>query len=309
MIDEFYIRMDEKEYFNCPICACIGYFDGMHRGHQALIKETIRLSRKYDCDTAMITFEPDPWVTIKGMTTVRHISTMRQRIQKAEEFGIQHVIILSFSRDMSELSPAEFINLIHERLNLKAIVCGFDFHYGYKGLGNSETLHQDADCEVVVVPAVEDEAGKISSTRIDQALLDGNMAEVQSMLGFDYEIDGYVIHGAHIGEGMGYATANIGYDAEYLLPKLGVYAGFVKVENIKYQAMINLGHNPTLNYRKRPSLEAHLMNYDGNLYGKEVSVILKEYVREEKKFASEDELIQQLNHDVKTISEILDQYE
>lgn len=309
MIDEFYIHMDEMERFEKPICACIGYFDGMHKGHQALIKETIRLSRKYACDTAMITFEPDPWVTIKGMTSVKHISTMRQRIQKAEEFGIQHMIILCFSRDMSELSPAAFMNLIHERLNLKAVVCGFDFHYGYKGLGDFKTLRQDADCEVSVVPAVEDAFGKISSTRIDQAILAGNMQDVKAMLGFDYEIDGYVIHGSHIGEGMGYATANIGYDAEYLLPKLGVYAGFVKVEEKKYRAMINLGHNPTLNYQKRPSLEAHLMNYDGNLYGKEVSVIFAAYVREEKKFANEEALIEQLNRDVKTISGILDQYE
>lgn len=264
-----------------PLCACIGYFDGMHLGHQALIHKTLEMAEKYDCESALITFDPDPWVTIKGMNDLHHITTMRQRINLAVSFGIENIVILKFTKEMSEKSPEEFVREILGQINLKGIVCGFDFHYGYKGQGNSETLKQQADFEVSVVEAVSDETGKISSTRISEAIVQGNMPEANRMLGYEYQIEGRVIHGRHIGTGMGFPTANVGYSKEYILPKKGVYVCYARIGSVFCRAMVNIGHNPTVNYTDKMSLEAHLIDFKGDLYGKMITVYFIQYLRPE----------------------------
>lgn len=291
------------------LCACIGYFDGMHKGHQALIAETISLAKEKHCESALITFDPDPWVTIKGIKEVHHITTMRQRINIAVSLGIQNIVILKFTKEMSEQSPVEFIEKTLGQLNLYGLVCGFDFHYGFKGAGNCESLQNDAPYEVRVVEAVEDETGKISSTRISAAIEQGNMEEAARMLGYEYQIDGTVIHGRHIGTGMGFPTANVGYSTEYILPKKGVYACYAKIGGKKIRAMVNIGHNPTVNYTDRMSLEAHLIDFKGDIYGRMITVSFIRYLRPEMKFRNADNLVMQLDQDLRDTNRILDAYE
>ena len=128
-----HISLANLKKIHTPLVACIGYFDGLHVGHQKLLAKTVELSKKYGCETAMITFDPDPWVVIRGMQKVKHITTMRQRINKAVELGMENIVLLDFTRDMSEMDPSDFLNRILGALNLKALVCGFDFHFGYHG--------------------------------------------------------------------------------------------------------------------------------------------------------------------------------
>lgn len=305
----FDLKIGSERKMLKPIVACIGYFDGMHKGHQALIKETVKLAKENNCETAMICFEPDPWVVIKDLKDIKHIFTMRERINLSVSFGIQNIIILHFTKEMSELSSKQFINLIESQLNLKGIVCGFDFHYGYHGEGNIDTLKNEVDYKVVVVDAVEDEKGKISSTRISQAIINGNFKEVNKMLGFDYCITGYVIHGSHKGTSIGFPTANIKYDKEYLLPKPGVYAGFVEIHNKKHPAMINLGHNPTFNYKDELSLEAHIFDFNEDIYNQNIKIFFIEFIREERKFKSFNNLRMQLDQDSRQIKKLLENYE
>ncbi len=291
------------------LCACIGYFDGMHKGHQALIEETIRLAEEKQCESAMITFDPDPWVTVKGITEVHHITTMRQRINIAVSLGIQNIVILKFTKQMSEQSPSDFLKNTLGQLNLCGLVCGFDFHYGFKGAGNCESLKNEASFDVRVVSAVEDESGKISSTRISQAIERGKMEEAARMLGYEYQIDGTVIHGRHIGTGMGFPTANVGYSSEYILPKKGVYACYAKIGTKKIRAMVNIGHNPTVNYTDRMSLEAHLIGFKGDIYGRMITISFIHYLRPEMKFRNADNLVMQLDQDLRDTNRILDAYE
>jgi riboflavin kinase/FMN adenylyltransferase len=210
---------------------------------------------------------------------------------------------------MSEQSPAEFIEKTLGQLNLYGLVCGFDFHYGFKGAGNCESLQNDAPYEVRVVEAVEDETGKISSTRISAAIEQGNMEEAARMLGYEYQIDGTVIHGRHIGTGMGFPTANVGYSTEYILPKKGVYACYAKIGGKKIRAMVNIGHNPTVNYTDRMSLEAHLIDFKGDIYGRMITVSFIRYLRPEMKFRNADNLVMQLDQDLRDTNRILDAYE
>ena len=292
-----------------PLCACIGYFDGMHKGHQALIEETIRMAGEHNCESALITFDPDPWVTIKGIDHIRHITTMRQRINLAVDFGIQNIVILKFTKQMSEKTPTEFVTEILGQLNLSGIVCGFDFRYGYKGAGDCEMLKKEAPYDVRVVDAVSDEIGKISSTRISECIEKGDMPAANAMLGYEFQIDGTVIHGRHIGTGMGFPTANVAYSGEYILPRRGVYACYVKTGKQRYRAMVNIGHNPTVNYTDRMSLEAHIIGFEGNLYGKMITVSFIRFLRPEMKFRNADNLVMQLDQDLRDTRKILDAYE
>ena len=154
---------------NIPIalCACIGYFDGMHLGHRKLIEDTVQMAESPGCESALITFDPDPWVTIRGIRDIRHITTMRQRMNMAVSMGIGNIVVLKFTEEMSRLAPEEFITGILGQLNLRGLVCGFDFHYGYQGKGDCHSLKEGAPCEVRVIDAVEDEYGKIEEPYIE----------------------------------------------------------------------------------------------------------------------------------------------
>jgi riboflavin kinase / FMN adenylyltransferase len=301
--------LESNRIYSKPMCACIGYFDGMHKGHQVLIEKTIEMAKKYHCESALITFDPDPWVTIKHAKDVKHISTMRERLNRAVEYGIQNIIILDFTTEFSQLSPEDFVQQILSKISLKGIVCGFDFHYGAMGKGSAETLKQTEGLEVEVVQPIEDDLGKISSTRITKCIEEGKMQEASKMLGYNFRISGIVVHGRNKGHSIGFPTANLQFDPEYILPRTGVYTGFVIIQNERYKAMINLGHNPTFNLREDISLEANIFDFNRDIYGKFITIEFIEFVREEKKFSSKGNLIMQLEQDIVTIKKKLKNYE
>ena len=295
------ISMETEQFFSKPMCACIGYFDGMHLGHQKLVSETVLMAKKKGCESTLITFDPDPWEVIRDMHGIRHISTLRQRMNKAGSLGINNIVILKFTKEMSSLSPKEFVDRILGRLNLKGLICGFDFHFGAKGAGDADLLKELISCDVEVVAAVTDENGKISSTRISEAVTAGNMEEAAAMLGDCYQIEGTVIHGRHQGTGIGFPTANVKYSSEYLLPKTGVYAGYAKFDQKTFAAMINVGHNPTFNYKEEISIEAHLIGCHEDLYGRHMILSFVSYMRPEIRFRTKENLIMQLEQDVRDI--------
>ncbi len=281
-----------------PLCACIGYFDGLHKGHKELIDKTIELSKKFNCEPALITFDPDPWVTIKNLTSVKHITTMKQRINLIVKFGIRTIIILKFTKEMSDLTHEEFSNKILGSLNIKAIVCGFDFRYGQNGQGDIETLKNTSNFEVHVIDSVNEDGQKISSTRISNELKHGSIEKVNSLLGYNYEIQGIVIHGRNKGSTIGFPTANIEVEQEYYIPRQGVYACFIKVENKWHQAMVNIGFNPTFNSVDKVSVEAHILDFNKDIYGKRVTLEFVKFLREEQKFNNIDNLKLQLDQDI-----------
>lgn len=300
------ISTTTKRKVQKPMVACIGYFDGLHLGHQALIHQTIALSKQLGCESALITFDPDPWVTIRHLKEVQHISTMRQRMNQAIAFGIDNIVILSFDQAMASLSHQDFLQHILDKVHLKGLVCGFDFHYGKNGEGNVTTLKQNAKFPVYVVEAIADDKGKISSSRISQEITLGNVKEVRRLLGHPYLLEGQVIHGQHRGSSIGFPTANIALSKEYIMPKPGVYACFATVDDQRYAGMCNIGHNPTFNYQQELSFEVHLFHIQKDLYGKRMQVELVQYIRPEMKFKNIQNLILQLNQDQRDIQRILE---
>lgn len=295
---EIVISCNSNQLLDEPIVCCIGYFDGVHVGHQKLINETIELSKKLNSKSGLITFLPDPWVVIKGIDNIKHLTSFEKRKQIIESLGIDYLIILDFTKEMAALLPEDFISLIQGSLNLKGLVCGFDFTYGKFGKGNKESLIK-YPFELEVVDSVDIDEMKVSSTRIVNNLDEGNIKEVNRLLGHTFEIEGIVVHGREKGRNIGFPTANIKVDNEQLLPKNGVYLGKLYFNSNEYLSMVNIGHNPTFNHVDNVSVEAHIIDFSGDLYDQNVRLELYDRIRDEKDFDSIDALINQLKQDVK----------
>ncbi len=290
------VKLGEIRKQKNPVVACIGYFDGMHKGHQALVNATIEKAKELGVESGLITFDPDPWVTLRNEKDVKHITPLQQRINIAVELGIKNIFILNFTKEMAALSPLDFIKVL-DSCNIKALICGFDYHYGQFGKGDIESLKRDADFEVVVIDAVNDNEGKISSTRITNLIEEGEVHKAEELLGYAYRVEGYVVHGNAKGRTIGYPTANVSVPSEYLEPKGGVYACFALIDGKKYKAMVNIGHNPTFNYTETMSLEAYILDFSGDLYDKRLKISFKYYLRPEKKFKYIGNLKMQLEQD------------
>ncbi|MBW9211872.1 MULTISPECIES: riboflavin biosynthesis protein RibF [Terrabacteria group] len=279
------------------LVACIGYFDGIHVGHQALIQKTIELAKKEKAIPTMISFEPDPWLVIKDMKEIKHITTMEDRMSLVEELGIERFILLDFTKEMASLEPEVFIEQVLGKLHLKGLVCGFDFHFGKQGKGDYSFLQKHCSYPIFQIDKIEDEKGKISSTRISQAIMNGQMEEANRLLGRDYSCQGKVIHGLRKGHQLNFPTANIAYSDELILAKKGVYGGYVFIHGEKKLCMMNLGHNPSIQYQNRLSLEVHILDFDEDLYGQKLRVYWLGFIRDEKYFSSPEELMDQLMKD------------
>ena len=290
-----------------PVVACIGFFDGVHKGHQELIRRTVELAREYNCSTALITFEPDPWVTICNTLPqdLEHLTTSGQKNVLVFKYGIQNIYYLDFTKEMAALTPAAFIQQVLGQLNLKALVCGYDFRFGARGEGDAQLLKRSVPFPVEVVEEISYNGEKISSSRIVKCVKAGDFLSAYELLGHPFTMDGTIITGNHIGKTLSTPTANLGYSSEYVIPKIGVYSGHMKVRGKLFGAMINVGHNPTVNYSRTVSIESYLFNFNHDIYGERVSLIFEQYVRGERKFKNTDNLILQLEQDKETVRKLL----
>ncbi|MBQ6492289.1 MAG: FAD synthetase family protein [Erysipelotrichaceae bacterium] len=180
------VRIRDKNFvFNEQICACIGFFDGMHKGHQSLIRETVACAQRNDLKAAMICFDPDPMDLIFKKKQ-QHIFSLKQRKQLAEFFGIDIMIIISFDEEMMRLSAADFINGYLTKLNINELICGYDFRFAYQGKGDPRSLKRYGNFKVDIVDECKDHGKKISSTRIKEKISEGDIKAVNRLLGFDY---------------------------------------------------------------------------------------------------------------------------
>ena len=293
----YYINNQNTISIKSPIVACIGYFDGLHRGHQALLDKTKELAKLYNARSVMIGFAPDPKEVLTGQKG-KHIQVYEDRLKIAEAMGIDDIIVIAFTKELSHMDKDMFFETVLKKLPLKALVCGFDFHYGYKGGGDAYSLKESAkDYEVIIIDEVLYEGEKISSTRVREAIENGDMRLVNTLLGYTYFIHGEVIHGKHYGHDIGFPTANLAIDEEILYPQDGVYIGYCKVEDTIYKAMINIGCNPTIASDNDLTLEVHILDFDGDIYGKDIYVYFCERIRDVIRFSSLNELKAQLTKD------------
>ncbi|MBQ9987663.1 MAG: riboflavin biosynthesis protein RibF [Erysipelotrichales bacterium] len=293
------ISLGSVERIESGIVACIGYFDGFHKGHQSLFNATLHNAKVKNLQSAIITFDPDPWVTIKGIDRkeVPHISTMEDRQRWAEDMGFDYFLMLDFTKEMATLSPSEFLESIIRPLHVNYLVCGYDFHFGYKGSGNVETLRQADLFEVEEIEEIQYLEEKISSTRITNAIIHGNMELTHVLLGRPYTLHGKVIHGRKKGREIGFPTANIQLEGNYIVPKVGVYLGKIQVHNYTYITVISFGYNPTFNHQDHVSIEAHILDFQEKIYDESITLEIYQYIRNEQKFETIQQLQQAITQD------------
>jgi len=286
----------------------IGSFDGVHLGHLKIIDRLKEIAKQNKGESVIFTFYPHPrLVLFPEEHNLRLLTTLHEKIRLFEKAGIDHLIIYPFSKEFSQLSYADFVRrILVERLKIQTLVVGYDHKFG-KNREGSFTMLKDLSEEIgfqlekLDVLLVDDI--NISSTKIRDSLQTGNIRRANKYLGYPYTLHGSVVEGQQIGRKIQFPTANIeASDPNKLIPGHGVYAVFVNVEGKRYQGMLNIGTRPTVNRNAdNRSIEVHILEFDGNLYGNEIELEFIEKIREEQKFESIDHLRAQLETDKQTI--------
>src|SRR5690554_3523310 len=287
--------------------ACIGFFDGLHLGHQALINKTKARANDLGIESMLITFDPDPWSVLNKKSNVKHITPLKKKLQVIESLGIDKTVILNFDSDFSNLSPQEFVERVLIALGITELVVGSDFRFGHRGKGNVSYL-QSAYGDVIKTHEIKlqsQDEKSISSTYIIQTILNGKVDLTSDMLGRDYEISGFVVDGQKIGRTLGFPTANLKIEDEYVIPKTGVYAGYVKVLDQTFKSIVNIGHNPTINTQEQLMIETHILDFNQEIYGEVIHQGFTKRLRDELKFDSLEALIEAMENDEKEARKIL----
>ncbi|WP_373896051.1 bifunctional riboflavin kinase/FAD synthetase [Virgibacillus natechei] len=285
--------------------SAIGFFDGVHKGHQKVIRTAVEEARRKDMESAVITFHPHPSVVLKKSTQhVKYITPLREKEEALQKLDVDRLYIIEFNKELSSLSPQVFIDHFIIGLNIKHLVAGFDYSYGHKGRGNMDVIHEHTRDKFTytTIDKVTLNEEKISSTKIRELLKAGNMQEVSTLLGRPLSLYGTVIKGDGRGREIGYPTANLQVNTEALLPKIGVYAVRIRYKNEFYEGMASIGTNPTFTAdRKDLSVEVNIFDYNNDLYGEELLIEWHKYFRDEEKFDGADSLINQIATDEKNI--------
>lgn len=288
-----------------PASAAIGFFDGVHLGHQEVINNAIKDANQYGRNSAVITFYPHPSAVLrKGKGQTHYITPLPEKEKILRRMGIDRLYIIEFNEELSHLTPEAFIQHFLIELNINHLVAGFDFTFGHKGKGNMAEFdrYSSGKLSYTVVDKIVEDGEKISSTRIRKHMNEGEMEEANQLLGRPLTLTGKVVSGDKRGRTIGYPTANLEVSKEYHFPKTGVYAVKLLVGNRKCNGMANLGYKPTFQEKQdRPAVEVHLFDFEDDIYGEIVTMEWLTFIREEKKFSGVDELIFNLKQDEEKI--------
>jgi riboflavin kinase/FMN adenylyltransferase len=286
----------------------IGVFDGVHRGHQQIIKKLTTGAHANAAPAVVLTFDPHP-ASVLGGREIKCLTLPEERAELLGNLGVDVVITQPFTKELSTVTAHDFMSRLTRHLRLKHLLIGYDFALGKGREGNAARLTEigtELGYQVEVVPAVSDESGVISSTEIRKLIEVGNVTEAARLLGRSYSLHGPVVHGDGRGRTIDVPTANIAYPRQKMIPAKGIYACWAHLDGQKYLAAINIGTNPTFTPDKQtPNVEAHLLDFRGELYEEDVRLEFVERLRDELRFSSVDALLEQIWKDVEMTRKIL----
>jgi riboflavin kinase/FMN adenylyltransferase len=291
-----------------PISIALGYFDGVHKGHQKVVGKAIHQAKELHVKSAVMTFDPHPSVVLGHKHQhIKHITPLEVKADQFEKMGLDYLFIVRFTSGFASLEPQEFVDQYLIGLNAVHVVAGFDYTYGKLGRGTMETLpfHSRGQFEQTTVHKLVDSTEKVSSSRIRQFIQSGDVAKANELLGRAYSMKGTVVHGEKRGRKIGFPTANIEQSYEYLMPAVGVYAVRIFVQHRWLDGVCNLGYKPTFKdpNEKAINIEVHIFDFNLSIYGEEVVITWHEWIRNEQKFSGIDELVQQIQKDKETAIE------
>lgn len=288
-----------------------GVFDGVHQGHLAIIDLVKQRADENGGESVIVTFWPHPRLVLKQDVSIKLINTIEEKLDRFEEHGIQHVVIIPFTDEFSRMSSHQFIeDIIIKNLRVNHLIIGFNHHFGKGREGNFDLVKDYANkygfsLEKLDVQMVENE--KVSSTLIRKALTSGDVDTANKYLGYDYSITGTVVEGKKIGRTIGFPTANISVNHDFkLIPALGVYAVEVIIDDKRFSGMLNIGYNPTIaSDSGKITIEVNILNFSEEIYKKEITLLFKYRLRSEVKFQSLEHLKKQLEADRSEVIKLL----
>jgi riboflavin kinase/FMN adenylyltransferase len=280
----------------------IGSYDGVHAGHQEIIKQVNALAKKVSGESVLITFHPHPRLVIfPDDKSLKLITSVNEKIEVLRQFGIDNVVIVPFTKEFAAQSPREYVeDFLVKNFQPNSIVIGYDHKFGKKRAGDIGFLKSLAEAnhyQVVEIQKHEVDDIAVSSTKIRDAILNGDIEKANSFLQYPFVLSGQVIHGKKIGTEIGYPTANLEVERQSkIIPKAGIYAVYVRYNEERYKAMLYIGNRPTLNGQDQ-SIEVNLFDFNADLYGRTLYVEFIAHIREDAKFDSLEELQVQIGKD------------
>lgn len=287
-----------------------GTFDGVHVGHVKIIKRLVEITKKTGGESVLLTFWPHPRVIVSPTNDdIKLLSTIDEKTEILAKLGIDHLVILPFTREFSELSSEQYIeDILTEGLGTKVLVIGYDHRFGKNREGGIDYLLKHSDrfkIQIEEISRQEIENITISSTKIRNAIINGKVQIANELLGRPYSFSGHVVKGRQLGRTIGFPTANVQVQKNYkLIPKNGVYASKIILRNLEYEGIMNIGNRPTVDGIGRTQ-EVHIFDFNDDIYGEILKVEIIEFIREEIKFDSIEKLIAQIKLDCEIAKKIL----
>lgn len=295
-----------------PTVVTIGTFDGVHIGHQKIVKRLINTGKSEGLKSVILTFFPHPRMVLQKDSNIKLINTIDERSDILDELGLDCLLIKKFTKEFSRLSAEDFVKqILVDKLNAKKVIIGYDHRFGRNRNADINDLKTYGEIygfqvEEISVEDINDVA--VSSTKIRNALNEGNIAKVNSFLGYNFMLNGIVVKGKGLGRKLKYPTANIFIEQDYkLIPKRGSYIVNSKIDDKLYFGMMNIGVNPTVNGEKE-TIEVHFFDLNKDIYNETIQINLLERIRDEQKFESIEALQVQLQKDKKTALQYIDNY-
>ena len=296
-----YQNINEKNLFTY---IALGFFDGVHLGHQALLKLCVEKAEEAHALSTVILFDPHPEKVIHRLNYFPLLTPLKERIKQIKKVGIQQIIIINFTYEFQKINAENFITqILIKKFNMGAVFVGYNYHFGFQKKGDTVlierlSLHYNFK-SYIMDPTLLNGKKKISSTIIKEQFKKGNIEKANQMLGYHYQLTGKVIHGDKRGNAiLSYPTANLAVPREKLLPKNGVYIAFVSFEGKRYRGLANIGYKPTFGQKQKEiSVEIYIFDFSNDIYNKRISISLLKKIRDEKIFANAGDLVLQIKKD------------
>ena len=290
------MKIFQFDYQHTPInmektILCLGFFDGVHLGHQSMINQAKNEGYK----VSVLTFDESPAFVLGRIKENHYLTSVSDKAEILENLGVDYLYIMTFDKEVAELTKDEFINKVIRPLNPLKLYCGEDYSFGVRGEG--DPLYLSLYFDVQVIDTLLENGKKVSARDISALIEKGNIELANKLLGRPFRINGLVVEGKHNGKKIDFPTANLKLDYPYAFPKTGVYIGYAYVYEEKYKALISVGTHPTIMRLEKPIIEVHIINFEGIIYGKDIFVELIKYQRDEMKFDSLEDLQAQLKKD------------
>lgn len=299
-IDEF------AKHCKCATCVAVGTFDGLHLGHRFIVEQLVDTAKIHNLKSVILTFDPHPRKVLFPERGLNLILSPEEKVEVLSTTGIDYLVVHRFDKNFASINSEDFMNKVMVgKLGMRHLVSGFNNHFGCDRMGDVEVLKQYGKrfgFEVSRLDAAMLNGISASSTSVRNALLEGDVETAASILGYSYYISGTVVHGRHIGTKIGFPTANIQPDCtDKLIPKSGVYAAEFQVDGALYKSVVNIGENPTVSNNGVTTIEAYILDFKKDIYGKNVRVYLNRRIRDQKKFSDLEQLAEAINNDIAAV--------